>query len=76
MKEEKKYGKILCVCLGKKCKKKGAEEIYKKFRKSLKDNKNDLKVRIVKTKCLDHCDSGPIVIKDHILCTQFSTEDI
>ena len=72
----KKYGNIICICFGKKCKKNGAKVIFSGFKKSLNGRMDDLKGKLVKTKCLDHCDSGPIVIKDNILYEQFNPEDI
>ena len=68
----KKFDEIICICTGKKCKKKGGREIYIKFRKSLKGKRNEWKGQVIKTRCLDHCDSGPIVIKDNILFEYFS----
>ena len=76
MQIKKKYGNIIFICFGKKCKKNGAKEIYSGFKKSLKGRKEDLKGKLVKTKCLDPCDSGPIVLKDNILYVQFNPEDI
>ncbi len=73
---KKEYANIICVCFGKKCKKNGAKDIYRGLKKSLNGKRNDLKNMLIKTKCLDHCDSGPIVIKDNLLYLQFNPEDI
>lgn len=76
MKENKKYDHIICVCTGKKCKKKGSKEIYKATRGSIKVKNLSENYLVVRTKCLDHCKLGPIVIRNGILETNFQIDQI
>ncbi len=76
MKENKEYEGIICVCTGKKCKKKGSKEIFKAFRESIKGKNIDKSFLVIKTKCLDLCKIGPIVIQEGRLQTNFHVDQI
>lgn len=70
----KKYDQIICVCTGKKCKRKGAKEIFRLFRRSIRTEKHSGKRLLLRTKCMDHCKQGPNVMIDNKLITGFNEE--
>ena len=76
MKGNKTYENVICVCMGKNCKKNGGDEIYRTFRKSLKKDPNAKRTLLIKTKCFDLCKKGPVVVKDRLLFTCFSPGDV
>lgn len=48
------------VCTGKDCKRNGAKDLIKEIKTEYP------KMRVIKTKCSDHCKKGPVVFyKDH-----------
>jgi NADH:ubiquinone oxidoreductase subunit E len=73
---QRKYDDIICVCMGKKCKKNNAKKIVENLRKHIKKVDSDKTVLLVKTKCLNQCESGPIVIKDSRLIKHFRVDTI
>jgi NADH:ubiquinone oxidoreductase subunit E len=76
MKEIKKYDEIICVCTGKKCKKNGAKEIYRFFRKSIRTEKNTAKILLLRTKCMDQCNQGPNVMMGNKLFSHFNIKNV
>jgi NADH:ubiquinone oxidoreductase subunit E len=53
--------KVIYVCTGSKCKKKGGKEIGKTLRNMIKDMGLKGKVEVVKTECTDRCDFAPVM---------------
>lgn len=53
--------KVIYVCTGDKCKKRGGKELAKFIRGVLKDNGLKGKVEVIKTHCTDNCKLGPVV---------------
>ncbi|RDV15282.1 (2Fe-2S) ferredoxin domain-containing protein [Pontibacter diazotrophicus] len=53
--------KVIYVCTGSKCKKKGGKDLGKFFRGMIKDMGLKGQVEIVKTECTDRCDYAPVV---------------
>ncbi|MCP2043602.1 ferredoxin [Pontibacter sp. HSC-36F09] len=53
--------KVIYVCTGSKCKKKGGKEIGKMLRNMIKDMGLKGKVEVVKTECTDRCDFAPVM---------------
>ncbi|WP_018479749.1 (2Fe-2S) ferredoxin domain-containing protein [Pontibacter roseus] len=53
--------KVIYVCTGSKCKKKGGKEIGKTLRNLIKDMGLKGKVEVVKTECTDRCDFAPVM---------------
>ncbi|MFN3406089.1 MAG: (2Fe-2S) ferredoxin domain-containing protein [Cytophagaceae bacterium] len=52
--------KVIYVCTGSSCKKRGAKEIAKLFKKLIKDNRLN-EISIIKTKCTDNCKNSAVV---------------
>lgn len=52
--------KVIYVCTGSKCKKKGGKELGKYFRSLIKDLGLQGQVEVVKTDCTDRCDFAPV----------------
>jgi len=67
----KKFKKVICIGQGKECSKNGSRDIYKSFKKKLKDQKFESESLPIKTKCLDYCKDSPIVINNDVLITEF-----
>ena len=53
--------KVIYVCTGSKCKKKGGKDIGKTLRNMIKDMGLKGKVEVVKTECTDRCDFAPVM---------------
>ncbi|MHC2990756.1 hypothetical protein OB13_03865 [Pontibacter sp. HJ8] len=53
--------KVIYVCTGSKCKKKGGKEIGKTLRDIIKLMGLKGKVEVVKTECTDRCDFAPVM---------------
>lgn len=52
--------KVLYICTGEKCKKRGSKEISKMLRSYVEDHRlHD--IGIIKTHCTDNCKYGPVV---------------
>ena len=52
--------KVLYICTGEKCKKRGSKELSKQLREYAKDHRMD-NVGIIRTHCTDNCKHGPVV---------------
>ncbi len=53
--------KVIYVCTGSKCKKKGGKDLGKMFRGMIKDMGLKNQVEVVKTECTDRCDFAPVI---------------
>ncbi|MCC9167674.1 (2Fe-2S) ferredoxin domain-containing protein [Pontibacter sp. XAAS-A31] len=53
--------KVIYVCTGSKCKKKGGKDIGKLFRTMIKDMGLKNEVEVIKTDCTDRCDFAPVM---------------
>ncbi|MFD2245884.1 (2Fe-2S) ferredoxin domain-containing protein [Pontibacter ruber] len=53
--------KVIYVCTGSKCKKKGGKDIGKLFRTMIKEMGLKGQVEVVKTECTDRCDFAPVM---------------
>jgi NADH:ubiquinone oxidoreductase subunit E len=53
--------KVIYVCTGSKCKKKGGKEIGRSIREQIKEMGLKGKVEVVKTDCTDRCDYAPVI---------------
>ncbi|GAB3820733.1 (2Fe-2S) ferredoxin domain-containing protein [Pontibacter rugosus] len=53
--------KVIYVCTGSKCKKKGGKDLSKLFRSMIKDAGLKGQVEVVKTDCTDRCDFAPVI---------------
>ncbi|WP_242926966.1 (2Fe-2S) ferredoxin domain-containing protein [Pontibacter vulgaris] len=53
--------KVIYVCTGSKCKKKGGKDLAKLFREMIKEMGLKGKVEVVKTDCTDRCDYAPVM---------------
>ncbi|PRY16491.1 (2Fe-2S) ferredoxin [Pontibacter ummariensis] len=53
--------KVIYVCTGSKCKKKGGKDLSKAFRSMIKEMGLKDQVEVVKTDCTDRCDFAPVV---------------
>ncbi len=68
--------KLVFVCTGSDCKKCGSKSLYKELKVSIKqpDLKGD--VKLIKTKCLDMCKSGPMVIVEDQFLKKSTLRDV
>lgn len=53
--------KVIYVCTGSKCKKKGGKENGKALRELIKEMGLKGRVEVVKTECTDRCDFAPVM---------------
>ena len=53
--------KVIYVCTGSKCKKKGGKENGKALRNLIKEQGLKGQVEVVKTECTDRCDFAPVM---------------
>lgn len=59
-KEKNTPPKLVYICTGEKCKKRGSKEISKLLRKYADDHDMD-DIGIIRTHCTDNCKHGPVV---------------
>lgn len=59
-KEKHTPAKVLYICTGEKCKKRGSKEISKALREYTTDHRLD-HIGIIRTHCTDNCKHGPVV---------------
>jgi NADH:ubiquinone oxidoreductase subunit E len=60
-KEKHTPAKVLYVCTGEKCRKRGGKEISKLLRHYVEDHKLEDTIGIIRTHCTDNCKHGPVV---------------
>jgi NADH-quinone oxidoreductase subunit F len=56
------YRKFIFVCTGSDCKKAGCKKLQKEIKDLIASEDHKGQYKIVKTKCMDFCKSGPIVV--------------
>lgn len=52
--------KVLYVCTGSKCAKRGGKELYKAAKSYLKHSSGKAEIEVVRTDCTDRCDYAPV----------------
>lgn len=52
--------KVLYVCTGSKCSKRGGKEMYKLAKAYIKHHNGDEEIEVVETECTDRCKYAPI----------------
>jgi NADH-quinone oxidoreductase subunit F len=67
MKEKIDKFDVVCVCVGKDCKKWGAKDIYLHFKKMKHLKGSNRRIKLVKTKCLDYCKKAPVFIEQGVI---------
>ena len=60
-KEKHTPPKLMYICTGEKCKKRGSKEISKLLRGYAEDPRLDDEVGIIRTHCTDNCKHGPVI---------------
>ena len=53
--------KLIYICTGEKCKKRGSKEISKMLRKHAENSGMEDTIGIIRTHCTDNCKHGPVV---------------
>jgi NADH:ubiquinone oxidoreductase subunit E len=53
--------KVVYICTGSKCKKKGSKDIYKDLKSRLKDEGLNKEIEIIKTECTGRCKFAPVL---------------
>lgn len=60
-KEKHTPHKVLYICTGEKCKKRGSKDTSKVLERYVKDFRLDDEIGIIRTHCTDNCKHGPVV---------------
>lgn len=60
-KEKHTPPKVIYICTGEKCKKRGSKEISKLLRKHVEGRGMYAEIGIIRTHCTDNCKHGPVV---------------
>lgn len=68
--------KFVFICSGKDCKKNGCKSLQKVLKQTLKTQKLQKEIKLVKTKCLGYCKKGPNVIFQDQIYHQVSKKEI
>ena len=68
--------KYIFICTGSDCKKNGSKKLINVLSDHIKSEKLKSSVKIVKTKCLDHCKKGPNVIMDNRMYHKVKEQEI
>ncbi|MEX2569555.1 MAG: (2Fe-2S) ferredoxin domain-containing protein [Cyclobacteriaceae bacterium] len=71
-----KYRKFIFVCTGSDCKKNGCKAFLKEIKNILSHETNKGKYKMVKTKCMDFCKSGPIAVVNNEIIKDGDFEDL
>ncbi|WP_158859946.1 (2Fe-2S) ferredoxin domain-containing protein [Lunatibacter salilacus] len=70
------YRKFIFVCTGSDCKKNGCKTLLKEMGQLLKTDPHKGKWKIVKTKCMDFCKSGPVAVISNELIKKMEIGDL
>lgn len=70
------YRKFIFVCTGSDCKKNGCKPLLKEIEQVLKTDIHKGKWKLVKTKCMDFCKSGPVAVINSELIKRMVIEDL
>jgi len=57
-----RYRKFIFVCTGSDCKKNGCKDLIKEAKDLIKLEDHKGQYKLVKTKCMDFCKTGPIMV--------------
>ncbi|EON75768.1 hypothetical protein ADIS_3659 [Lunatimonas lonarensis] len=57
-----RYRKFVFVCTGSDCKKSGCKQLTREVKSVLKLDPHKGRFKLIKTKCMDFCKSGPIMV--------------
>lgn len=60
-----RYRKFVFVCTGSDCKKAGCKTLSKDLKNTLNLDPHKGKFKLIKTKCMDFCKSGPVMIYEN-----------
>ena len=76
--EEPEHEKLIFVCTGTACSKRGGEALRQALKQAVKDGDVKGKVRATGCGCIDQCDSGPNVYlaPEHTILTGVSLKDV
>ena len=68
--------KVIYVCTGSKCKKKGGKDLGKLLRNMIKEEGLQQQAEVIKTDCTDRCDFAPVIClqPDNIWIAQTTEE--
>ncbi len=66
--------KLLYICTGEKCKKRGSKEISKMLRKYADAHDMD-DIGVIRTHCTDNCKHGPVVCLQPVNTWHFHVDD-
>ena len=73
MKARKKF---IFACNGKDCKKNGSEPFTKTIKKAIEEGELKGKYKLVKSKCMDCCKSGPVAVMNQQLVKKGDAEKL
>ncbi|QDH80301.1 (2Fe-2S) ferredoxin domain-containing protein [Echinicola soli] len=71
-----KFRKFIFVCAGSDCKKNGCKGLLKDIQELTKLDTHKGKYKIVKTKCMDFCKTGPMVVINNEVIKKGTKEKI
>ncbi|MFO7823059.1 MAG: (2Fe-2S) ferredoxin domain-containing protein [Cyclobacterium sp.] len=72
----KKRRKFVFVCTGSDCKSNGAKDFAGKIKHTLQSGAYRGKFKLVKTKCMDCCKSGPVAVVNNQLVKKAGLEQL
>jgi NADH:ubiquinone oxidoreductase subunit E len=70
------YRKFIFVCTGSDCKKNGCKSLLRDVNQLLKTDPHTGKWKVVKTKCMDFCKSGPVGVINNELIKRMKLDDL
>ncbi|WP_194774225.1 (2Fe-2S) ferredoxin domain-containing protein [Pararhodonellum marinum] len=70
------HRKFIFVCTGSDCKKSGCKELTKELKRLINNEENKGQYKIVKTKCMDFCKTGPVVVMDQKILKKAKKEQL
>ncbi len=67
--------KYIFVCASKSCRKRGSDTLIADLKDFIKSKKLKREVKLVKTKCMDYCKSGPNLVSNDQLYHEVNLEE-
>ncbi len=68
--------KYIFICGSKSCRKSGSDILIAEIKDFIKSKKLKREVKLVKTKCMDYCKSGPNLVSNDQLYHEVSLEEV
>lgn len=70
------YRKFIFICIGSDCKKAGCKKLQKEMKDLITSEDHKGQYKIIQTKCMDFCKSGPVVVLNNEVLKKADVGDL